>query len=91
MFNQRSTSLIESDEGFTVFMKNNAKIIYSEGVNRVSVGIEILVNPIGALVYSSSIKTWEPEGRAVSDSDRIIITQNISRALHFAGYICEVQ
>lgn len=89
MFKQTNATTIESDEGYSVWMRNMSTIVYTRGSQSVSVDIEVLGRPLGAMLYTSSIRNWEPNGQKIDDLQREEIIGNIRKALQFAGYVCE--
>ncbi|HZP41269.1 MAG TPA: Imm74 family immunity protein [Candidatus Binatia bacterium] len=87
-----SHDVIESDEGFTVQILGRGRLRYCEPPRCVYVDTEFLVGPSGMVVYSRSIRRWEPPHahEPIDDVKRAAIVANLRRALAFRGYDIEV-
>lgn len=85
-------SVIECDEGFSVQVIGRAGLLYREGERQLHVGSELLVGPTGQVIYTKSIKAWEPpfQQDEIDASKKEQIIDNIRRAFRWTGYEIEV-
>ena len=84
-------NVIESDAGFSVEVCGRTGLIYREGNKELRIDSEVLVGPSGMVIYSNSIRKWQPNGQAVSPSEKQQIIQNVRDAFAFRGFDIEVE
>ena len=85
MFRVPRPNLIESDQGFSVEVLGRAGLRYREGDQIYFVDSEVVLGPSGVIIYSASIRTWEPSFD-VEPTKRAAIVENIREAFRFQGY-----
>lgn len=85
-------SVIECDEGFSVQVIGRGGLLYCEGERQLHVDSELLMGPTAQVIYTKSIKAWEPPFRQdeLDASKKEQIVNNIRRAFRWTGYEIEV-
>ena len=80
-------NVIESDEGFSVEVLGQTGLRYVEGARAMFVDSEVLAGPAGLVMYTSSIKRWDPPHSAelIDEPTKNRIVDNIRRAFRFRG------
>jgi len=92
MFDIPRPNVIKSDEGFSVEVLGMTGLLYTEGPRSLYVDSEVIAEPHGLMIYSSSIQSWKSlyEGEIINDAKRNVIVENIRRAFRFRGFEIEV-
>ena len=85
--------VIQSDEGFSVKVLGRAGLLYTEGSKSLHADSEILTGPSGLVIYTYSIKSWDPphDSEVIDESKRDAIVENIRRAFRSQGVEIEVE
>lgn len=91
-YSKRQPSIIECDEGFSVQVLGREGLLYCEGERRLFVGSELSTGPSGLVIYTNSIKAWEPpfQQDEIDSSKKEQIIDNIRRAFRWTGYEIDV-
>lgn len=78
---------VQSDQGFTFWMKNPFDLRYFEGEREIAVSGEMLTGENELLVSTSVIKSWMPpfDQEIIEKEKKDQIAGNISAALEFLG------
>jgi len=79
-------------EGFSVTIRGRAGLWYAEGDHLLFVDSELLVGPAACVVWSRSIKAWEPpyEAETIDSAKRQSILENIRRWFRAGGNEIEI-
>lgn len=66
--------------------------MYREGERQLLVNSELLASPSGMVIYTNSIKAWQPpfDQDQIDTAKKAQIIANIRRAFRWAGYEIEV-
>jgi hypothetical protein len=86
-------NVIESDEGFSVeVLAPDGSLRYTEGPRTMEVDSEMLVGPTALVIYSKSIKHWNPpySQESVDEAAKQRIIDNMQRAFRFRGFEIDV-
>lgn len=75
--------IIFSDEGFSVSAKRD-RIEYREGGRRMTIAAQML-NPRGFLISKATIGHWDNGARLQDDNKKVVIAENVKRALEWVG------
>lgn len=91
-YSTQQGSTVECDEGFSVRILGRAGLMYREGKQQLFVDSELLASPSGMVIYTDSIKAWQPpfERDEIDAAKKAQIIDNVRRAFHWAGYEIEV-
>ena len=94
VFTKAGPNSVKSDEGFWVEVLGMAGILYREGEREIRVNSELMMKGkrAGIVVYSNSIKAWNPlyDSEAINADKKGRIVDNIRRAFQFKGWVVEV-
>jgi hypothetical protein len=92
MFFREKSGVIECDEGFSVQLTGREGLLYWEGERRLFVWSELLMSSNGMVIYTDSIKVWEPpfQNDEINASKKEQIIDNIRRAFRWTGYEIEI-
>lgn len=85
-------NVIKSDEGFSVEVLGMTGLLYTEGPRSLYVDSEVIAEPHGLMIYSSSIRVWNTPhaGEIIDKAGRDVIVENIRRAFRLRGFEIEV-
>lgn len=85
MFTIPRANVIECDEGFSVEVLGRAGLHYREPPREMFIDSEVLAGPSGLVVYSGTIRGWEPpyDKEVIGEDKRRQILDNIRRAFCF--------
>ena len=84
-------NVIESDAGFSVEVCGRTGLIYREANKELRIDSEVLVGSTGLVIYSTTIRKWQPTGQTVAASDKQRIIQNLKDAFACRGFDIEVE
>jgi hypothetical protein len=92
-YSTQQPATVECNEGFSVRILGRAGLTYREGERQLLVNSELLTTPSGMVIYTNSIKAWQPpfEQDEIDATKKAQIIDNIRRAFRWAGYEIEVQ
>jgi len=92
MFTKSGGKVIESDTGFAVEICIPVGLRYTELGKTMEVDSEVLAGPSGLVVYSRSIKSWEPphHNEPIDADARRRIMDNIRDAIRFEGFNAQI-
>jgi hypothetical protein len=78
---------VQSDRGFTFWMRNPFQLHYSEGERELIVTGEMLTGEAELLVSASTIRRWRPpyDCEIIDSPKKEQIVSNIAEALRFLG------
>lgn len=87
MFTRIDPNTVRSTSGFTVQAVRIHDVKYTEAEKSVTISGEILVGDPGYVLYTSTLKRWDPphNGVMLEGSKRQEIIDNIAQALRFMG------
>ena len=82
-----SSNRVQSDQGFSVWMRNPFNLHYFEGARELIVPGEMLTGEKELLVSVSAIKKWKPpfDRETIDKPKQEQITANLTAALEFLG------
>lgn len=86
-FTKIGPNKVQSDQGFTLWMRNPFQLHYTEGDHELVVPGEMLTGETELLVSVSTIKNWKPpyDAEIIDCTKKERITSNIEAALKFMG------
>ncbi|WP_119422724.1 Imm74 family immunity protein [Desertibaculum subflavum] len=92
MFRVPRNNLIECDEGFSVEVLGRTGLRYREGDRSLFIDSEVLTGEPAMVLYSGSIRHWEPPHQAgtIDDATRAAIIDRVRRAIRFQGHEIDV-
>jgi hypothetical protein len=92
MFSIPRANVIQSDEGFAVEVLGRVGLLYTEGRRTVHLDSEVINGPHGLVLYTSSIRQWDPpnSGESINAAERDRIVQNIRAAFRFRAIEIDV-
>ena len=76
---------------YKVKLKGRSEVGYVEGQKNMIIGSEFMAGPSGMVIYSDSMKSWQPpfENEKLTDEDRERIKYNITEDLRSHGIEAE--
>jgi len=89
MFFSPRANVVESDAGFSIQVLGRVGMIYRQGDRSVRIDSEVLATK-GISIAKRSIRSWQPDGQAVSEEERATIINNIRDALAFKNEYLDV-
>jgi len=89
---QQNAQIYKSDEGFSVELYGRGGIKYHESNKIITISSEFIRHFSGIVIDLQSIQHWDPpcEEDIIDEKYRLVIVDNIRRALQFAGLTIDI-
>lgn len=86
-FSKISSNRVQSDQGFSFWMRNPFNLHYFENARELIIPGEMLTGQKELLVSVSAIRAWKPpfDREAIDKPKKEQITANVAAALEFLG------